>query len=81
MAQESFFEQLIAGTNNNLATIAIFSHNPGITGFANTLTYTLRTDNIPTCGIFAVESAIDEWAGFAAAKKDLLFYDYPKLHV
>ena len=80
MAQESFFEELIDGTNNKYNIIAIFSHNPGITEFANTLTSTLKTDNIPTCGIFAVTSNIDNWKDFASGKKEMLFYDYPKLH-
>ena len=81
MAQESFFEQVISGTDNKFNIIAIFSHNPGITEFANTLTASLKTDNIPTCGIFAVKSDIGDWKDFTSAKKDLLFYDYPKLHV
>jgi phosphohistidine phosphatase len=79
LAPPSFFERLIATIDNGFQTAAIFSHNPGITEFANTLTPALRTDNIPTCGIFAVQAAIDDWTKFSTAKKELLFYDYPKL--
>ncbi len=80
MPQDSFFEQLINNTDNKFDSIAIFSHNPGITDFANTLTPVIRTDNVPTCGIFAVKANIDDWQNFSAASKELLFYDYPKLH-
>lgn len=80
LAHESFFYELVSNTTDNFNTIAVFSHNPGITEFANTLTQTIKTDNIPTCGIFAVKSAIDKWKDFGAATRELLFYDYPKLH-
>jgi len=79
LAHENYFEQFISNIDNSLNTVAIFSHNPGITEFANTLTPALKTDNIPTCGIFAVKAATSSWNGFSATGKELLFYDYPKL--
>lgn len=80
LAPSSFFSQVIAGIDNTIETAAIFSHNPGITEFANTLTTAIRTDNIPTSGIFAVSAAIESWHEFASAEKKFLFFDYPKLH-
>ena len=71
------FYDVIRATKNKFASIAIFSHNPGITDFANTLTLT-RIDNIPTCGIFAVKIDCDFWKDFKDAKKELWFFDYPK---
>jgi phosphohistidine phosphatase len=79
LAPASFFDQFISNTDNRFNTIAIFSHNPGVTDFVNTLT-PLKTDNVPTCGIFAVKANIDSWKDFPAASKEFLFYDYPKLH-
>ena len=58
-------------------SIALFSHNEGITDFANQLTNT-RIDNIPTCGVFAVKANCQEWSGFERAEKDFWFFDYPK---
>ncbi|HKH62048.1 MAG TPA: histidine phosphatase family protein [Flavitalea sp.] len=58
-------------------SIAIFSHNPGITEFANRLTET-RVDNMPTCSIFAVTADIKDWAEFEQAPKKLSFFDFPK---
>ncbi len=58
-------------------TIAVFSHNPGITEFANSLTE-YQVDNIPTCGAFAVSIKIKKWSEFKNADKELLFLDFPK---
>jgi phosphohistidine phosphatase len=55
----------------------IFSHNPGITEFANTLT-NVRIDDMPTCSIFAVQADADKWADFIKSEKSFLFFDYPK---
>ena len=77
-----------AGTNNFSDTIkdiddkyksaAIFSHNPGITAFVNLLVEKANIDNMPTCSVFAVKANVEKWKDFAKAKKDFLFFDYPK---
>jgi phosphohistidine phosphatase len=77
LAGPSAFADVIKNTNDRYHTIAIFSHNEGITQFANSLTDT-RTDNIPTSGIFAVKVKSKHWSNFADAKKDFWFFDYPK---
>jgi len=77
LAGPSAFADIIKNTNDRYDTIAIFSHNEGITQFANSLTDT-RTDNIPTSGIFAVKVKSNHWSDFADAKKDFWFFDYPK---
>jgi len=76
-AGESQFSKVIASLPNDDNTVALFSHNPGITDFANTLTPT-RIDNIPTTGVFAVQADTDDWKGFSSASKKLWFFDYPK---
>ena len=74
--QEDFY-QVISGFDPRLSHIALFSHNPGITDFANSLTE-VRIDNMPTCGIFAVKIPVLTWAAFAEAQKEFLHFDYPK---
>jgi phosphohistidine phosphatase len=71
------FEQVISALKDKWETVLLFSHNPGITDFANTLT-NVHTDNIPTCGMFAVQAKVESWKDFAKAEKSFLFYDYPK---
>ena len=57
--------------------IAIFSHNPGITAFANELT-DIRVDDMPTCAIFALSADIKHWKDFHNAARKFLYFDYPK---
>jgi phosphohistidine phosphatase len=72
------FIQVISALKDNYETVAIFSHNPGITEFANTLTE-VQIDNMPTCGVFAIKASIDHWKEFESAEKKLWFFNYPKL--
>ena len=52
------FNNVVTALKDKWHTAALFSHNPGITAYANTLT-SVSTDNIPTCGVFAVQAAVD----------------------
>ena len=71
------FEEVIASLTDKEDIVAVFSHNPGITDYVNSLCE-VRTDNIPTCGMFAVQADVDSWTAFIKAEKKFLFYDYPK---
>jgi phosphohistidine phosphatase len=76
-ASEANFAQVVASLPDDANVVAIFSHNPGITDYANSLTAS-RIDNIPTSGIFAVKADVDDWKNFSSASKELWFFDYPK---
>lgn len=71
------FKEVVAGLDNNDHTVALFSHNPGITAFVNTLT-SMRVDNMPTCSIFAVKSNAENWSDFLNSPLQYWFFDYPK---
>jgi len=71
------FEKVTEGLKNKWSTVVLFSHNPGITEFANTLT-NVRIDDMPTCAVFAVSIHTDEWLNFKTAAKRFLFFDYPR---
>jgi phosphohistidine phosphatase len=73
------FYEVVDGLYDSFNTVAIFSHNPGITEFVNTLTDEVNIDNLPTCGVCAVQVKIKKWSDFKKAKKEFLFFDYPKL--
>ncbi|HMU10788.1 MAG TPA: histidine phosphatase family protein [Ferruginibacter sp.] len=77
-APADVFYDVIAGLPDTLNSIAVFSHNPGITYFVNTLTADIKIDNMPTCGIFAISVEIDHWREFLNGKKRFLFFDFPK---
>lgn len=59
-------------------SIALFSHNPGITLFANELISGANIENMPTCSVFAVKADVEKWKDFSKSKKEFLFFDYPK---
>ena len=71
-----FFE-VIERLDEDFNTVAIFSHNPGITEFVNELAEDVMIDNMPTCGVFAVQIDTTKWKDFSKAKKEYLFFDYP----
>jgi phosphohistidine phosphatase len=77
-ASPDIFFEVIAGLDNNFNTVALFSHNIGITDFVNLLSKNVSIDNMPTCGIFAVKMNIKKWGDFKNEKRDFLFFDYPK---
>jgi phosphohistidine phosphatase len=76
MANANGFVTTIENTKNKHDVIALFSHNPGITEFANSLT-TTHIDDMPTCSVFAVQANVDDWKEFMNAEIKFLFFDYP----
>lgn len=77
MATPAAFISAIQNAPEKAETIAIFSHNNGITEFANMLSET-RIDNMPTCAVFAVQANIADWRTFQPGNANFYFFDYPK---
>lgn len=77
LAEPEVFFRVVEAADDNWDTIALFSHNPGITDFANSCS-NARIDNIPTCGVFAIRVHDNTWKSFRTAEKEFLFFDYPK---
>ena len=77
-ASVSDFNAAIKTIDDKYDTVAIFSHNPGITQVANELISGADIDNMPTCSVFAVTAGVDKWKDFSKTKKVFLFFDYPK---
>lgn len=74
--REVHFETLIYGVDKEVDTLALFSHNNGISNFANTLTDEIV--NLPTCGIAGYQIDCDDWSDFEMAKKTFLYFYSPK---
>ncbi|MEO6721352.1 MAG: histidine phosphatase family protein [Ferruginibacter sp.] len=73
------FYEVVEELDEPFSKVAIFSHNPGITEFVNTLVDGVKIDNLPTCGVFAIQVHAEKWKDFKKSKKEFLFFDYPKL--
>ncbi len=74
--RESNFENLIYGLDDSVNSVALFSHNNGISNFANSLTDEIV--NLPTSGVVGYEIDCDNWSDFEMAKKRFLFFYSPK---
>ena len=59
-------------------SVMLFGHNPGLT-LLNNFISDMYVDNIPTCGIVALEFD-NEWVKLDKNSCRQLFFDYPKLH-
>jgi phosphohistidine phosphatase len=76
-ASDESFSNAVKNVKNKFDRIAIFSHNPGITEFANSLT-NVKIEDMPTCSVFAIKADVKKWNDFKEAKKEFWFFDYPK---
>jgi len=73
------FESVILEQDNTLHSLMIFSHNPGLTYLANDYAANF-IDNVPTTGIFTLESQVSNWLDFFK-KSELIDFIYPKMYV
>jgi len=71
------FYNVIENLDDSFTTVAVFSHNPTITEFANQLT-SVKVDDLPTCAVFAVKADVKKWKEFLFADKNCWLFDYPK---
>ena len=71
------FYHAITNLGDDYTSVALFSHNPGISAFVNQLTST-RVDDMPTCAVFAIHIKTERWKDFETAEKEFWFFDYPK---
>ena len=76
-ASPSAFFDAVKNIDNKYDHAALFSHNPGITAFVNSLTDQIIPE-MPTCAIFGIKILTENWKDFETAKKELLLFDYPK---
>jgi phosphohistidine phosphatase len=70
----------LSSSSSDCETLLLVAHNPGMTELANRLSEA-RIDNLPTCGVFIVESDAPDWTtfgktagsftGFLSPKQDL----------
>jgi phosphohistidine phosphatase len=77
MATHAGFMETVSRIKDDYDVVALFSHNPGITEFASSLT-NVKVDDMPTCAMFALQAETESWKDFPEAEKIFLFFDYPK---
>ncbi|MBS1548400.1 MAG: histidine phosphatase family protein [Bacteroidetes bacterium] len=73
---ENSFLSVIYNLDDCVNTVALFSHNNGISNFANYMTEDLF--HFPTCGTAGFEIACEKWSDFDAAHKKMIFFFEPQ---
>ena len=77
LASPDTIVDVVAQQDDGFNDVMLFGHNPGITELANRLTGS-GIDNVPTCGIVAIDASIDTWADLGPETSELAFFDFPK---
>ncbi len=78
MAGIADFIEVLQECRNKDKTIMLFSHNYGITDFANYISGS-GIDNIPTCGIVKIKFDFSNWEKIKKEKGKLEYFIYPKM--
>lgn len=75
-APQEHYDDVIKNVLDDIDSIALFGHNPGITDFVNSLT-NKKIVEMPTCGVFVVEAACKSWKDFKKSSKTFQHFLYP----
>ena len=75
-ANPSQFENVILNVDDNINTVALFSHNNGISNFANTLCE--QNVYFKTCAVAIFKIDGESWSEFTSRKIKLTDYFTPK---
>ncbi len=70
--------EIISKTEEKYSSVMLFGHNPGLTVLHNNLSDHF-IDNIPTCGVVALEFRTS-WKEIELNSAEFLFFEYPKKH-
>lgn len=70
-------KKVIQNTKNDVDTLMIFGHNPGLTDLTNQLSGS-DIYNIPTCGIAEIDFEVTSWHEIEKGSGKLTSFDFPK---
>lgn len=73
---ENNFLSVIYDLKDDVSSVAFFSHNNGISNFANSICDQIF--HFPTCGVAGFEIDCDSWSQFDGAMKRFSFFYEPK---
>ena len=70
-------QEFIAGLDDQLGSVVLFGHNPGMTSLVANL-YGLPIDNLPTCGVVHLQFTEANWEAASSALPVRATFDFPK---
>jgi len=68
---------LSSDISDEINTIFMIAHNPGISRFAYNCAPEFIISHLPPCGMVGLKTAINHWADFSFANNTFLFFDFP----
>jgi len=77
-ASANIILKVIKKIEDDYTSVMLFGHNPGLTLLNNQISLTY-IENIPTCGVVALEFT-GEWTELEKDVCKQLFFEYPKLY-
>lgn len=77
MANPDIFLSLVQLCDDNVDTLMMVSHNPGITQFASTLT-DAAIEHMPTAAIFICRFDVKAWHAVTPGAGQYVAFEYPK---
>jgi phosphohistidine phosphatase len=77
LASVATIYETLFSTPDDKEHVCLFGHNPGLTDFVNDVA-SAGIDNIPTCGIVAIEFEDLKWNQITSHSGKVKFFDYPK---
>ena len=77
LASAGMLQDFIAGLVNNLSTVLIFGHNPGLTLLVSQV-WGLPIGNIPTCGVVSLKFKDSDWKQTSFSQPTSATFDFPK---
>jgi phosphohistidine phosphatase len=78
-ASEKTLLDIIKKIDERFDSVMVFAHNPGLTQLNNLISNNY-IENIPTCGVVALECN-KKWSEIGKNSCKLLFFDYPKKYL
>lgn len=78
LAQAYTIENEVMAIADDVKTLMIVGHNPGISEFVYECNPKAISSEMPTAAIVVFTVETENWQSFATAKKKLELYDYPK---
>lgn len=77
-AEPEELHEIIRSCKEDVNSLVVVGHNPGLTGFANSLCPEEAIANLPTCGVFAVKFDVKSWKEASSENALFWFFQYPK---
>jgi phosphohistidine phosphatase len=68
----------VSAVSDDIDSMILIGHNPGLTRLANLLLSDLALANLPTAGAVSIDCETDSWHGIESGAFSLRFYDFPK---